>query len=79
VMKLLRCLATCSKRLSGREVEAGNHGIPQKRAAAALVTLGGKQWADYVEGPRRSHLWAVTHAGRARLLLESAPVPQSAP
>jgi hypothetical protein len=77
VMRLLRWLATCSSRLSGREVAHGDHGLPRDRAEAALITAGGKRWADHVDGPRRAHLWGVTDAGRARLLLESAPVSES--
>jgi hypothetical protein len=79
VIRLLRWLATCTERMSGRDVSEGDHGIPKHRATAALITAGGKRWADHIDGPRRAHLWAVSDAGRARLLLEAVPVPRSAP
>lgn len=74
VLTLLRWLATCQERLSSREVAGGDHGIPRDRASAALIVASGKRWVDHIDGPRRSHMWAVTEAGRARLMLESEPL-----
>jgi len=57
-----------------RQVEGarGEHGLTNDRGAAALAAAGAKQWADHEDGLRRTRLWTLTDAGRARLMLEPA-------
>jgi hypothetical protein len=73
VIRVLRWLAACRKPPTGREVAEGDHGISRDKAMAALGIARTRGWAEYEEGPRNSHLWWITEAGRARLMLE-APV-----
>jgi hypothetical protein len=69
-IRLLRWLADKEEPLSRRMIEDGDHGIPKNRAGTALVTARGRRWAEYEEGPRGAHLYRITEAGRARVMLE---------
>jgi AAA domain len=73
VIRVLRWLLACRKPPTGREVAEGDHGVPRDRAKAALGIARTRGWAEYEDGPRKSHLWRVTQAGEARVMLE-APV-----
>jgi putative DNA primase/helicase len=70
-LTLLRWLAACPEPLSGRDVDAGDHGLSRDRATAARSTLKGRGWIVFAAGPHKAKLWSVTDHGKARLLLES--------
>jgi hypothetical protein len=71
VLRVARWIMAAQARPTSNEVERGDHGLSRDQARAALGTGRARGWLDTEDGPRRSRLWQITDAGRARLALEA--------
>lgn len=71
VVRVLRLVASAASPPPTRAIRAllKGEGVGTDRADAAQAECRARGWVEWTAGPRGSHLWTLTEAGRARLLL----------